>query len=136
LAAESLRPADAALIQPSNFAGVVTAEGGADGHTAVMLRALGLPAVLGATGVLEAARPGMLAIIDGEAGEIILNPSARSLEAAQVRLAARSRTLRALARLQRVPAETTDHVMIDPDDRRIGRAWDWTDAQRVHFHEP
>jgi phosphotransferase system enzyme I (PtsI) len=113
LAAESLRPADAALIQPSNFAGVVTAEGGADGHTAVMLRALGLPAVLGATGVLEAAKPGMLAIIDGEAGEIILNPSARSLEAAQIRLAARSRTQRALARLQRVPAETTDHVVID-----------------------
>jgi phosphotransferase system enzyme I (PtsI) len=101
------------LIQPSNFAGVVTAEGGADGHTAVMLRALGLPAVLGATGVLEAAKPGTLAIIDGEAGEIILNPSARSLEAAQVRLAARSRTQRALARLQRVPAETTDHVVID-----------------------
>jgi phosphotransferase system enzyme I (PtsI) len=113
LAAESLRPADAALIQPSHFAGVVTAEGGADGHTAVMLRALGLPAVLGATGVLEAAKPGTLAIIDGEAGEIILNPSTRSLEAAQIRLAARSRTQRALARLQRVPAETTDHVLID-----------------------
>jgi phosphotransferase system enzyme I (PtsI) len=113
LAAEFLRPADAALIQPSNFAGVVTAEGGADGHTAVMLRALGLPAILGATGVLEAVKPGMQAIIDGETGEIILNPTPRSLEAAQERLAARSRTLRALARLQRVPAETTDHVMID-----------------------
>jgi phosphotransferase system enzyme I (PtsI) len=113
LAAEFLRPADAALIQPANFAGVVTAEGGADGHTAVMLRALGLPAVLGATGLLEAVTPGMLAIIDGEAGEIILNPGAASLEAAKERLAARNRTLRALARLQRVPAETTDRVMID-----------------------
>jgi phosphotransferase system enzyme I (PtsI) len=113
LAAESLRPADAALIQPSNFAGIITAEGGADGHTAVMLRALGLPAVLGATGVLEAARPGTLAIIDGEAGEIILNPGPRSLELARERLAARSRTLRALAKLQRAPAETTDHVVID-----------------------
>jgi phosphotransferase system enzyme I (PtsI) len=113
LAAESLRPADAALIQPAKFAGIITAEGGADGHTAVMLRALGLPAILGATGVLEAAKPGMLAIIDGEAGEIILNPSAKSLEAAQTRLAARSRNLRALARLQRVTAETTDHVAVD-----------------------
>jgi phosphotransferase system enzyme I (PtsI) len=113
LAAEFLRPADAALIQPTNFAGIITAEGGADGHTAVMLRALGLPAILGATGVLEAAKPGTLAIIDGEAGEIILNPSAKSLEAAQARLAARSRTLRALARLQRAPAETTDGVAID-----------------------
>ncbi len=113
LAAESLRPADAALIQPTKFAGVVTAEGGADGHTAVMLRALGLPAILGAAGVLEAASPGTLAIIDGEAGEIILNPSAKSLDAARARLAARTRNLRALARLQRVPAETTDHVAVD-----------------------
>jgi len=113
LAAEFLRPADAALIAPEKFAAVVTAEGGADGHTAVMLRALGVPAVLGAAGVLEAARPGTLAIVDGEAGEVILNPSARSLEAAKERQAARNRTLRALARLQRVPAETTDHVLID-----------------------
>lgn len=113
LAAESLRPADAALIQPTNFAGIITAEGGADGHTAVMLRALGLPAILGATGVLEAARPGMLAIIDGEAGEIILNPTAKSLAAAHARRAERARTQRALARLQRVPAETTDHVKVE-----------------------
>jgi phosphotransferase system enzyme I (PtsI) len=113
LTAESLRPADAALIQPTNFAGIITAEGGADGHTAVMLRALGLPAILGATGVLEAARPGMLAILDGETGQIILNPSARSLDAAHAKLAARARTQRTLSRLQRLPAETTDHIRID-----------------------
>jgi phosphotransferase system enzyme I (PtsI) len=112
LAAESLRPSDAALIQPTQFAGVVTAEGGADGHTAVMLRALGLPAILGATGLLEAASPGTMAIIDGETGEIILNPTARSLSAARARLAERSRMQRALARLQRLPSETTDRVPI------------------------
>ncbi len=113
LAAESLRPSDAALIQPTHFAGVVTAEGGADGHTAVMLRALGLPAILGATGVLEAAKPGTLAIIDGETGEIILNPTARSLAEARARLADRTRMQRSLARLQRLPSETTDRVPIN-----------------------
>src|SRR5271168_3735465 len=40
LAAQDLRPSDAALIQPSQFAGIITAEGGLEGHTAVMLRAL------------------------------------------------------------------------------------------------
>ena len=48
LICESLRPADAALLDPSRLAGVATEEGGADGHTAVMLRALGVPAVFGA----------------------------------------------------------------------------------------
>ena len=112
LAAEALRPSDAALIQPSHFAGVITEEGGADGHTAVMLRALGIPAILGATGLLEAVKPGAIAIIDGETGEIVLNPTARSLSAARARLAARARTQRTLARLQLRPAETTDKVPI------------------------
>ena len=50
LISESLRPSDAALLDPSRLAGVATEEGGAEGHTAVMLRALGVPAVLGAAG--------------------------------------------------------------------------------------
>jgi phosphoenolpyruvate-protein phosphotransferase len=112
LAAEALRPSDAALIQPSHFAGVITEEGGADGHTAVMLRALGIPAILGATGVLAALKPGTIAIIDGETGEIVLNPSPRSLTAARARLAARARAQRTLSRLQLRPSETTDRVPI------------------------
>ena len=113
LAANELRPADAALIQPAHFCGIVTEEGGADGHTAVMLRALGLPAVLGAAGVLDAAAPGTLAIVDGDAGEIILNPTAASLEAARAKLSAMTRARHALARLQHLSAETRCHVAID-----------------------
>jgi phosphoenolpyruvate-protein phosphotransferase len=113
LAANELRPADAALIQPTHFCGIVTDEGGADGHTAVMLRALGLPAVLGATGVLDAASPGTLAIIDGDTGEIILNPTPASLEAARAKHCASARARHALARMQHLSAETRCHVPIE-----------------------
>ncbi len=113
LAATELRPADAALIQPANFAGIITEEGGADGHTAVMLRALGLPVVLGAAGVLDAAMPGTLAIIDGTAGKIILNPTPASLEAARAKLSDITQIRRALGRLQRLAAETRDGVAVD-----------------------
>jgi len=113
LAAQELRPSDAALIRPNQFAGIITADGGADSHTAVMLRALGLPAVLGAAGVLAAARPGTPAIIDGDTGEIILNPSPASLDAARSKIADITRTRRRLARLQRLPAETRDHVTVE-----------------------
>ena len=44
LISEALRPSDAALLDPTRLAGVATEEGGAEGHTAVMLRALGAPA--------------------------------------------------------------------------------------------
>jgi phosphoenolpyruvate-protein kinase (PTS system EI component) len=70
-----LRPADAALLDPSRLAGVATDEGGTDGHTAVMLRALGVPAVLGAAGLTHAARPGDIVVVDGIAGTVTLNPS-------------------------------------------------------------
>jgi phosphotransferase system enzyme I (PtsI) len=113
LAARDLRPADAALIQPTRYAGAVTAEGGADGHTAVMLRALGLPAVLGVEGLLEAAAPGSVAIIDGETGEIILNPTKTSLEAARKKLLAQTRARHALAQLAHLPAQTTDGVTVE-----------------------
>jgi phosphotransferase system enzyme I (PtsI) len=113
LAAEDLRPADAALIQPSRFAGIVTTEGGVEGHTAVMLRALGLPAVLGADGVLDAAEPGSLVIVDGDTGEITLNPTKSSLEAARKKLSAQARARRALARLQRLPATTKDGTPVE-----------------------
>ena len=43
----SLRPSDAALVDPARIAGVATEEGGTDGHTAIILRALGIPSVLG-----------------------------------------------------------------------------------------
>jgi phosphotransferase system enzyme I (PtsI) len=106
LAAESLRPSDAALIQPDRFAGIFTAEGGADGHTAVMLRALGLPAILGADGALAGTGPNTLAIIDGDTGELILNPTPASFDAARRKLAEQTRVKRSLARLARLPAVT------------------------------
>ena len=113
LIAESLRPADAALLDPSRLAGVAAEEGGADGHTAIMLRALGLPAVLGAPGLTEAARPGDLAVIDGSSGTVVLNPSAATLNQARHAVTAFARQVQRLARLRRLPAKTADGQPIE-----------------------
>jgi phosphotransferase system enzyme I (PtsI) len=113
LVAEALRPADAALLDPSRLAGVATDEGGADGHTAVMLRALGVPAVLGAAGLTFAMRPGGVAVVDGEAGTVTLNPSAATLEQARRGVSAFARQTQRLARLRRLPPETTDGELVE-----------------------
>ena len=113
LVAETLRPADAALIDPLRIAGLATEEGGADGHTAIMLRALGIPAVLGAHGLLAAARQGSIAVLDGAAGTILLNPSPAALVAAKQGVANYARERQRLARLRRLPSETTDHERIE-----------------------
>ncbi len=113
LISEELRPADAALLNPSRVAGVATEEGGADGHTAVMLRALGLPAVLGVAGLTQAMRPGDMAIVDGIAGTVTLHPSAESLASARRAVTAFARERQRFARLRRLPAETEDKEPVE-----------------------
>jgi phosphotransferase system enzyme I (PtsI) len=108
LVSESLRPADAALLNPARLAGVATEEGGADGHTAVMLRALGVPAVLGAPGLAHAIQPGDIAVIDGIKGAVVLNPGPLTLASARKAVTAFARERQRYARLRRLPAETHD----------------------------
>ncbi len=113
LVSESLRPADAALLDPARLAGVATEEGGAEGHTAVMLRALGVPAVLGVTGIAHAIKPGDLAVVDGGTGRVVLNPSEAQLVAARRAVTAFARERQRFARLRRLPAETLDGETIE-----------------------
>ena len=113
LISESLRPSDAALLDPSRLAGVATEEGGADGHTAVMLRALGVPTVLGAAGVAHAMRPGDIAVVDGAAGKVVLNPSAETIAVARRAVAAFARERQRYAKLRRLPAETLDGEAVE-----------------------
>jgi phosphoenolpyruvate-protein phosphotransferase len=113
LISESLRPADAALLDPSRLAGVATEEGGADGHTAVMLRALGVPAVLGAAGLAHAMQPGDIAVVDGIAGIVTLNPEPATTIAARRAVTAFARERQKYARLRRLPAETLDGETVE-----------------------
>ncbi len=113
LLAEALTPADAALIDPTRLIGVATDEGGEDGHTAIMLRALGIPTVLGASGLSSAARTGTMAVIDGTAGTVTLNPNATTLTAARRALAAFAREKQKLSKISRLKAETADQEPID-----------------------
>jgi phosphotransferase system enzyme I (PtsI) len=113
LVTESLRPADAALLDPSRLAGVAADEGGTDGHTAVMLRALGVPSVLGAAGLTHAARPGDIVVVDGIAGTVMLNPSPETVATARRAVAAFARERQRYARLRRLASETTDGEAVE-----------------------
>ena len=106
LVAEWLTPADAALIDPARVAGVATEEGGADGHTAIMLRALGIPTVLGALGLMAHVRAGAMAIVDGSAGVVVLDPAPVTIAQARRGVIAFARRRQRWARLRRLPAVT------------------------------
>lgn len=113
LVADELTPADAALLEPGKIAAVATEEGGADGHTAIMLRALGIPAILGCHGLTAAARRGDMAMLDGGAGLIALHPDAETIARAKEGLAAQAKERARLGKLRRLPAETTDGQFVE-----------------------
>jgi phosphotransferase system enzyme I (PtsI) len=108
LVAEELTPADAALLDPSRIAGVATEEGGADGHTAIMLRALGIPSVLGLPGLTNSLNRGDNAVLDGAAGTIVLRPGAAALAAGKEAMVAYAKERTRLGKLRRLPSVTTD----------------------------
>ncbi|HXM84938.1 MAG TPA: phosphoenolpyruvate--protein phosphotransferase [Stellaceae bacterium] len=110
--AEELSPADTALMDPRQVKGFATMLGGAEGHTAIMARALNIPAVLGVAGLLKGAQHGDLVVLDGVSGEVVLNPNPATLARFEKRRSALAREGKGLQRLKRLPAVTRDNVEI------------------------
>ncbi|MEU9141193.1 phosphoenolpyruvate--protein phosphotransferase [Streptomyces sp. NPDC048404] len=84
LIARDLAPADTALLDPTLVLGFVTEEGGPTSHSAILARALGVPAVVALPGAGELAE-GTVIAVDGSTGEVFVEPSAEKkadLEAA------------------------------------------------------
>ena len=113
LVAESLRPSDAALVDPARIAGVATEEGGTDGHTAIILRALGIPSVLGVPGLVQGATANTTLLVDGSNGVVTLRPTSTSITAARRAVAAFARERQQLGRMRRLPAITLDGEAVD-----------------------
>jgi phosphoenolpyruvate-protein phosphotransferase (PTS system enzyme I) len=109
---EEITPADTALMDPETLAGFCTALGGAEGHTAIMARAMGLPAVLGVAGLVGTVRSHDTIIVDGTAGRVIIRPTAATLESYEARRLEFVREQRQLARLAKLPAVTRDGVEV------------------------
>ncbi|MFI1225068.1 MULTISPECIES: phosphoenolpyruvate--protein phosphotransferase [unclassified Streptomyces] len=74
LIARDLAPADTALLDPTLVLGFVTEEGGPTSHSAILARALGVPAVVALPGAGELAE-GTVVAVDGSTGEIFVDPS-------------------------------------------------------------
>jgi phosphotransferase system enzyme I (PtsI) len=110
--AEELSPADAALIDPKVVAGFATVLGGREGHTAIMARSFGLPAIFGVAGLLSGVKSGVMVIVDGAAGRIIVDPTQETLKEYEARRKILDRERRQLSRLINLPATTSDGVTV------------------------
>jgi phosphoenolpyruvate-protein phosphotransferase (PTS system enzyme I) len=73
LVGRDLAPADTAMIDPSTVVAFATAEGGPTSHTAILARAIGVPAVVACPGADQLAE-GTLVLVDGDAGTVTVEP--------------------------------------------------------------
>jgi phosphotransferase system enzyme I (PtsI) len=110
--AEELTPADTALMDPQRIAGFAAVLGGAESHTAIMARALDLPAVLGVAGLLGQIDAGDMVVIDGTTGTVVINPTRETVARYEEQREVLALERRQLARLKRLPAVTRDDIEI------------------------
>jgi phosphoenolpyruvate-protein phosphotransferase (PTS system enzyme I) len=84
LVAVDLAPADTATLDPAKVLAIVTERGGPTGHTAILAKQLGIPAVT-ACGDAAGLSDGQSVLVDGAHGEVVADPSDELIADAQRR---------------------------------------------------
>jgi len=111
--AKDLTPSDTVRLDKSLVVGFCTAEGGPTSHTAILAKALALPAVVGVGEELLSIQGGTALILDGEAGFIIVDPDQDTKTASQIRM----EELQTQAEIDRSsatePATTKDGIRVE-----------------------
>ena len=80
LVAEDLTPSMTAGINPANVVGVLTEIGGKTSHSAILARALEIPAVLSIEGIVSKVENGQTVVLDGSTGQVFLSPDEATLK--------------------------------------------------------
>jgi phosphotransferase system enzyme I (PtsI) len=110
--AHDLSPADTLQMRLNQVAGFITDIGGRVSHTAILSRSLGIPAVVGLEVATSLINGGDLLIIDGEAGEVVINPTEEVSDSFVERKKRIKSFEREVLKYASLPAETKDGVRI------------------------
>ena len=118
-----LTPSMTATIDKPHVAGIVTETGGRTSHSAIIARALEIPAVLSVANSCSALRNGMQAIVDGTKGVVVAEPDEATLAeytAAAEAFAAEKAALEAFRGQKTVTADGIEKILAcnigSPDD--------------------
>ncbi|NRR33393.1 phosphoenolpyruvate--protein phosphotransferase [Oxalobacteraceae bacterium] len=110
--AHDISPADMLQFRDRSFIGFVTDVGGQNSHTAIVARSLDIPAAVGMSQASTLVEQDDWIIIDGDAGVVIVNPSALVLEQYRERQSGLQRARKKLNKLKKTPAVTRDGTQI------------------------
>ncbi len=112
LVIDELPPSVTAIMDSEHISGIVTSVGGATSHAAILSKALGIPAVLSVKNIHGAIKNNDLIIVDGEYGEVFINPSDKTL-------AIYHRKRQQYQEKNRLLGEYTDKQTLTADNRKL-----------------
>jgi len=108
IVARDLSPADTSQMRLDRVMGFITDMGSRTSHTAIMAKALEIPAVVGLEDCTRRIKTGDLIIVDGLAGHVIINPDDKALEFYYGRQRSFETYQAEIVRTAYLPAETID----------------------------
>ena len=120
--APGLTPSEVSLLDPAEVAGIVTEQGGATGHAAILARALNIAAVMGLKDVLARVCDGDSVIVDGTRGEVILHPDQTTRKSYRGRCSQERAARGQFAGLRDLPAITLDGFRVEVSANITGRS--------------
>lgn len=108
LIATELAPGLIVQLDREHVTGIVSEEGTRTSHAAILAHSLGIPAVMGVAGAMNAISDGTLVLIDGQTGQVVVDPSHEELELAQLQATRRAKLDLQLEGMAGEPAVTPD----------------------------
>lgn len=111
--AHNLLPSEAALLNPNQVLGVITETGGKTAHTAIIIKAKEIPAVMGVENIIKQIENEKSVILDGFRGIVILDPTDKRLEFYKQEIEKFDRRKKHFFQLKEVDPITKDGKYID-----------------------
>ncbi len=113
IVAYDISPSDTASMHKETVIGFITDIGGKTSHTAIMAKALDIPAVVGLEQATATVRTGDILIVDGRNGDVIVNPDKATLSQYKQRSLKLDRQSTTLLKFKDLPAVTKDGHKIE-----------------------
>ncbi|MCR4398314.1 MAG: phosphoenolpyruvate--protein phosphotransferase [Firmicutes bacterium] len=111
--ARDLTPSETAALRQDLVLGIAIDKGSATCHTAILARARGIPAVVGAAPVSSSVVPGVTVAIDGTAGTVEIAPAPQAMERYLEAMRNQEEERHRLAKTKFLPATTRDGVRVE-----------------------
>ncbi len=110
--ARDLTPSQAVQFNRQHVEAFATDLGGKTSHTAIVARALGIPAVVGIGDLTDHVTDDSAIIVDGDRGVVVLEPDAQTVDEYEDYIEVRRNLAVSLNELAKLPSVTTDGVPI------------------------